>query len=72
MKRTQSYSVNVTGEEAADLLMSGVYVRRVRVTPSDPKLYLTIRHLYDRESTVLRNVRTGEERICPWDEIEFA
>ena len=72
MKHYQSYSVRMTGEEAADLILSGVYVRRVGVRPADRNLYLTIRHLYDRESSVLRNVRTGAERICAWDEIEFA
>jgi len=66
------YSVNMTGEEAVDLILSGVYVRRVGVIPPDPNLYLTIRHLYDRESSLLRNVWTGQEKIELWDNIEFA
>ncbi len=66
------YSVNMTGEEAADLILSGVYVRRVSVIPPDPNLYITVRHLYDRESSIIRNVWTGQEKIVPWDNIEFA
>jgi len=72
MKQTLSYTVKMTREQAADLILSGVYVRRVGVTPSDPNLYLTIRHLYDRESSVIRDVWTGQEKIVPWDHIEFA
>jgi hypothetical protein len=72
MKRTRQLTFTTTGKDAADLLMNGVYVRRVGVTPADHNLYLTVRHLYDRESTILRNVWTGAERICAWDEIEFA
>jgi hypothetical protein len=72
MKQTQSYTIKMTGKEAADLILSGVYVRRVGVVPADPNLYLTIRHLYDRESSVLRNVWTGQEKIELWDRIEFA
>ncbi|MGO9572569.1 MAG: hypothetical protein ACLP5H_34060 [Desulfomonilaceae bacterium] len=70
MKHTCTFTL--TGEEAADSLMNGVYVRRVGVTPADRNLYLTIRHLYDRESSILRNVGTGQEVIELWDNIEFA
>jgi hypothetical protein len=72
MKRTRQRTFTMSGEEAADLLMNGVYVRRVGVTPADRNLYLTIRHLIDRESSVLRNIWTGEEIIELWDHIEFA
>jgi hypothetical protein len=71
IKMKNMCSLKMTGEEAADMLMTGVYVRRVGVTPADPNLYLTIRHLYDRESSVLKNILTGEEQIAPWDNIEF-
>lgn len=67
-----TYSATISGEEAADLLMTGVYVRRVGVSPPDPNVYLTVRHLLDRESSVIRNVRTGEERLEGWDNIEFS
>jgi hypothetical protein len=70
MKHTCTF--RMTGEEAADLLMTGVYVRRIGVTPADRNLYLTIRHLISRESSILRNVWTGEERVELWDKIEFA
>jgi hypothetical protein len=65
------YSFKMTGEEAAGLLMTGIFVRRVGVNPPDPSLYLTVRHLLDIESTVIRNVITGEERVELWDHIEF-
>jgi hypothetical protein len=65
-------SIRMTGEEAADLLMTGVYVRRMGVVPADPNLYLTVMHLYDRESSILRNILTGEEKVEVWDHIEFA
>ena len=65
-------SVQIDRRGAADLLMTGVYVRRVGVTPADRNLYLTIRHVIDCESTVLRNIWTGEEKIEAWDHIEFA
>jgi hypothetical protein len=64
-------SVRMTGKEAADLLMTGICVRRVGVYPPDRNLYLTIRHLIDCESSVLRNIWTGEEIIELWDNIEF-
>lgn len=66
------FSVNMTGQEVADLILSGVYVRRVGVFPTDPNLYLTIRHLYDRKSSVIRNIWTGEEQVELWDNIEFS
>ncbi len=72
MKRIGPHTFNMTGEEAADLILSGVYVRRVGVVPEDSNLYLTVRHLYDCESSVLRNVRTGKQRVEVWDRIEFA
>jgi hypothetical protein len=72
MKRTGPSTFKITGEEAADLLMTGVYVRRVGVTPADRNLYLTIKHLCDRQSSVLRNIWTGEEKVELWDHIEFA
>lgn len=65
-------SVRMTGKEAADLLMTGIYVRRVGVTPADRNLYVTVRHILDRESSVIRNVVTGEERLEGWDNIEFS
>ena len=65
-------STRMTGEEAADILMTGVYVRRVGAVPADANLYVTIRHLYDCESSVLRNIWTGEEIIELWDKIEFS
>ena len=68
----QSYSVKMSGEQAADLLLLGVHVHRVGVTPPDPNLYVTVRHLYHRQSSIIRNVWTGEEQACSWDEIEFA
>jgi hypothetical protein len=71
MKRTRPHTFVMTGEEAADLLMTGIYVRRVGVIPADRNLYLTIRHLIDGESSVLRNIWTGEEIIELWDNIEF-
>jgi hypothetical protein len=72
MKQTQSYRVKMTGTAAAELILSGVYVRRVSVIPHDPNLYITVKHLYDCESSVLKNVWTGEEKIELWDRIEFA
>lgn len=72
MKLTRQRTFTMTGEGAADLLMTGVYVRRVGVTPADRNLYLTVRHLYDCESSVLRNIWTSEERVEGWDNIEFA
>ena len=71
-RNSNSYSVKMTGKEAADIILSGAYVRIVGVVPEDQNLYLTIRHLYDRESSVIRNVWTQEEKIVPWDNIEFA
>jgi len=72
MKRTRQRTFTMSGEEAADLLMNGVYVRRVGVSPADPNLYLTVRHLCDRESSVILNILTGEEIIELWDKMEFA
>ena len=72
MRQTVSYTVRMTGEEAADLLMTGVYVRRAGVVPVDPNLYVTVRHLYGRQSSVIRNIWTGEEKIELWDNIEFS
>jgi hypothetical protein len=65
-------SLRMTGKEAADLLLTRVYVRRVGGVPADRNLYMTVRHLYDRESSILRNVRTGQEVIERWDNIEFS
>ncbi len=69
MKPTRT--IKMGGEEAADFLMTGVYVYRVGVVPADHNLYLTVRHLYDCESSVLRNIRTGGEKVEVWDHIEF-
>jgi hypothetical protein len=65
-------SAKMSDQEAADLLMTGVYVRRVGVTPADQNLYVTVRHILDLESSVIRNVVTGEERLEGWDNIEFS
>jgi len=70
MKRTCTFKM--TGEETADLLMTGIYVRRVGVTPADRNVYVTVKHILDSESSVIRNVLTGEELIAAWDKIEFA
>jgi hypothetical protein len=72
MKLTQTYTVRMTREEVVDLLMTGVYVRRVGVRPPDSNLYITVKHIADRQSTVIRNVWTGKDLICLWSEIEFA
>ena len=72
MKRTRQRTFTMTGEEAADLLMTGVYVRRVGIDPLDRNLYVTIGHLHDIESSILRNVWTGQEVIELWDKIEFS
>jgi len=72
MKHTGPHTFNMSGEEAADLILTAVYVRRVGVVPADPNLYLTVRHLYGKQSTVIRNVWTQEEKIVPWDNLEFA
>ncbi len=37
MNETISYSIKMTGKEAADLILSGVYVRRVGVIPARSK-----------------------------------
>jgi len=65
-------SAKMTGQEAADFLMTGVYVRRVGVTPADRNRYVTVRHILDLGSSVIRNVVTGEERLERWDNIEFS
>jgi hypothetical protein len=68
----REYRFVTSGEDAADLMMTGVYVRRVGITPADTNLYLTIRHRYGCESSILKNVETGHEVIELWDRIEFA
>ena len=68
----QILSVNMTRKEAVDLLMTGIYVHRVGVRPPDPNLYLTVEHIFDKQSSVIRNIWTGEEKIELWDNIEFA
>ncbi len=70
-KMKHACTFRMTGEEATDLIMTGIYVRRVGVYPPDPNLYLTVRHLPGLESSVLRNIWTGEEIIELWDNIEF-
>jgi hypothetical protein len=72
MKRIGPHTFNMSREEAVDLILTGIYVRRVGVSPADRNVYLTIKHLYDQESSVLRNIWTGEEIIELWDHIEFA
>ncbi len=68
----QMCSIILTREEAADLLMTGIFVRRVGVTPADRNLYVTVKHILDSESSVIRNVVTGNEMTVSWDNIEFS
>ncbi|GEM_PF-1992577 len=66
-------SKTLTGQEVADLLMTGVFVRRITGTPKERRqLYLTVSHHVDSQTSLVRDVRTGEDVELPWDEIEFA
>lgn len=70
MKRI--YSKTLTGQEAADLLMTGVFVKRISGTRRERRqLYLTVAHKVDHQTSIIRDVLTGEEVELPWDEIEF-
>ena len=60
-------------EQAADVLMSGVFVRRLSKPgePSDPNVYLTINHDLGNETTTVQSVFTGKRETLSWDELEF-
>lgn len=65
-------SKTLTRQEAADLLMTGVLVRRISGTEKQRRqLYLTVAHDVDFQTTVIRDVDTGKETELSWDEIEF-
>ena len=65
-------SRKLSGQEAADLLMTGVLATRAHGTPHERRqLFVTVGHDVDSQTTVIRDVATGNEIELPWDEIEF-
>ena len=66
-------TITMKPEKAADILMSGVYVRRVSKSgeETDPNVYVTVSHDIGNETTTVRNILTGKQGTFSWDELEF-
>ena len=65
--------ITMKPEQAAELLMTGVYVRRIskQGEPSDPNVYVTLKHDLGNETTTVQSVLAGKRVTLSWDEIEF-
>lgn len=63
----------MSGQEAVDLFMTGVFVKRVGGTRSErQQVFVTVAHDAQAETSTIRNVSTGEEVELPWSFVEFA
>ena len=65
--------ITMKPEQAVELLMTGICVRRVSKPGEqpDPNVYITIEHDLGSETTTVQNFFTGKRMTLSWDEIEF-
>ena len=70
-RRIGPHTFNMSRKEAVDLILTGIYVRRVGVSPADRNVYLTISTLQPRKQCI-EEYLDGRREIELWDHIEFA